>query len=125
MQKILNADKAHAAMAAAGLSQRAVADALGVSREAVSQWLRAQSFPRPNKLLQLGKLLDLSFGELVRVDDPAAPRVAFRKVRGTKTLDHHIEKAQEMQPDVIFMDLAIFAIWCRICPSIRSRCRRC
>ena len=43
MKKIQNADKAHAAMAAAGLPQRDVADALGVSREAVSQWLRAQS----------------------------------------------------------------------------------
>ena len=83
-------------MDAAGLSQSAVAEALGVSREAVSQWLRAQSFPRPNKLLQLGRLLGLSFSELVRVEDPAAPRVAFRKMKGTKTQDHHIEKAQHI-----------------------------
>ncbi len=96
MQKILNADKAHAAMDAAGLSQSAVAEALGVSREAVSQWLRAQSFPRPNKLLQLGKLLGLTFSELVRVEDPDAPKVAFRKMKGTKTQDHHIEKAQDI-----------------------------
>ena len=83
-------------MDAAGLSQSAVAEALGVSREAVSQWLRAQSFPRPNKLLQLGKMLGLSFNELVHVEDPYAPRVAFRKMKGTKTQDHHIEKAQEI-----------------------------
>jgi transcriptional regulator with XRE-family HTH domain len=96
MQKILNAHKAQGAMDAAGLSQSAVAEALDVSREAVSQWLRAQSFPRPNKLLQLGKLLDLSVSDLVIAEDPHAPKVAFRKMKGTKTRDHHIEKAREM-----------------------------
>lgn len=80
----------------AGLTQTAVADALGVTKEAVSQWLLHKSFPRPNKLLQLGKLLNLAFDDLVVKEDPYAPKVAFRKMRGTKTKDHHIEKAQEI-----------------------------
>ncbi len=82
-------------MQEAGLTQTAVADALGVTKEAVSQWLSRKSYPRPNKLLQFGKLLNLSFDELVIKEDPYAPKVAFRKMRGTKTKDHHIEKAQE------------------------------
>jgi len=96
MQKILNTDKAQQAIDQAGMTQTAVADALGVTKEAVSQWLLRKSFPRPNKLLQLGKLLNLSFDDLVIKEDPYAPRVAFRKMRGTKTKDHHIEKAQEI-----------------------------
>lgn len=96
MQKKLNLENASKAMTNAGLSQTAVADALDVSKEAVSQWLSEKSFPRPNKLLQFGKLLGLSFEELVITEDPFAPRVAFRKMKGTKTKDHHIEKAQEM-----------------------------
>lgn len=96
MQKRLNTDKAQQAIDKAGLTQTAVADALGVSKEAVSQWLKAKSFPRPNKLLQLGKLLNLSFDDLVIKEDPHAPKVAFRKMRGTKTKNHHIEKAQEI-----------------------------
>lgn len=96
MQKRLNITKAQEAIAEAGLSQTALAEMLGVSREAVSQWLNSKSFPRPNKLLQLGKLLNLSFGELVITDDPHTPKVAFRKMRGTKTKGHHIEKAQEI-----------------------------
>ncbi|PID43789.1 MAG: transcriptional regulator [Proteobacteria bacterium] len=96
MQKRLNTDIAQQAIDKAGLTQTAVADALGVSREAVSQWLSHKSFPRPNKLLQLGKLLNLSFDDLVVKEDPYAPKVAFRKMRGTKTKDHHIEKAQEI-----------------------------
>lgn len=96
MQKRLNTDRTQQAIDKAGLTQTAVANALGVSREAVSQWLNDKSFPRPNKLLQLGRLLNLSFDDLVIKEDPFAPKVAFRKRRGTKTKDHHIEKAQEI-----------------------------
>lgn len=95
MQKRLNVDIASSAMQKAGLTQATVAKSLDVSREAVSQWLNNKSFPRPNKLLQLGKLLGLALGELVITDDPNAPKVAFRKMKGTKTKNHHIEKAQE------------------------------
>ena len=95
MQKKLNTDKAQQAIEEAGLTQTAVAGALDVSKEAVSQWLNHKSFPRPNKLLQLGRLLDLAFDDLVIREDPFAPKVAFRKRRGTKTREHHIEKAQK------------------------------
>lgn len=96
MKKRLNKVNAQQAIDKAGLTQTAISDVLGVSKEAVSQWLNEKSFPRPNKLLQLGKLLNLSFDELVIKEDPFAPKVAFRKMKGTKTKDHHIEKAQEI-----------------------------
>ncbi len=96
MQKTLNIDKANQAIESKGLTQTAIAKNLGVSKEAVSQWFKSKTFPRPNKLLQLGKLLELGFDELVIKDDPLAPKVAFRKMKGTKTQNHHIEKAQEM-----------------------------
>ncbi len=96
MQKRLNTEKAQLAIEKAGLTQTAIADTLAVSREAVSQWLHGKCFPRPNKLLQLGKLLNLPFDELVVREEPFAPKVAFRKMKGTKTKNHHIEKAQDM-----------------------------
>lgn len=96
MLKRLNADNAREAMVAKGFTQTALANLLDVSKEAVSQWLKNKSFPRPNKLLQLGKLLGLGLNDLVVKDEPNAPVVAFRKMKGTKTKDHHIEKAQEM-----------------------------
>lgn len=79
-----------------GLSQTAVGNALGVSKEAVSQWLNSKVFPRPNTLLQLSKLLNLSFDQLVIKEDPFEPKVAFRKMRGTKTKNFHIERAREI-----------------------------
>ncbi|MDC9728350.1 MAG: helix-turn-helix transcriptional regulator [Methyloprofundus sp.] len=96
MKKRLNTNKVNEAMTTAGLTQTALAEALDVSKEAVSQWLKEKTYPRPNKVLQLGKLLNLNFDELVINEDPYTPVVAFRKMKGTKTKDHHIEKAQEM-----------------------------
>jgi len=96
MEKRLNSANTRQAMERAGLTQSAVAEELGVSKEAVSQWLNDKSFPRPNKLLQLGKLLRLRFDDLVVRDDPFAPKVAFRKMKGTKTTQQHFEKAQVM-----------------------------
>lgn len=96
MKKRLNLQNAGVAMQQAGLSQTAVAESLAVSKEAVSQWLKGDTFPRPDKLLKLGKLLKLSFSDLVITEDPHTPKIAFRKMRGTITKDHHIEKAQEM-----------------------------
>ena len=96
MQRNLNATKAQRAMEKANLTQTAVARQLGASGGELAGWLKGRDFPPPNKLLQLGKLLNLSFDELVVTDDPYAPKVAFRKMKGTKTKDHHIWKAQEM-----------------------------
>jgi transcriptional regulator with XRE-family HTH domain len=96
MEKRLNSVNTRKAMEQAGLSQSAIAQELGVSKEAVSQWLNDKSFPRPNKLLQLGKLLRLRFDDLVIKEDPFMPKVAFRKMKGTKTTDQLVEKARVM-----------------------------
>jgi len=96
MQKRLDVNHITAAMAAAGLNQKALADKVGVSREAVSQWLSNKSFPRPDKLLRLGQSLAVEFNKLVLVEDPNSPVVAFRRVKATKTKDHHFEKVQTM-----------------------------
>jgi transcriptional regulator with XRE-family HTH domain len=95
MKKRLNLQNANKAMEAAGLTQTAVAEQLSVSKEAVSLWLKEKTFPRPNKLLQFAKLLKLGFSDLVINEEPNAPVIAFRKKAGTKTKNHHVEKAQE------------------------------
>lgn len=96
MQKKLNIEQVNLAMQEKGMTQTSVANALSVSKEAVSQWINEKVFPRPNKLLQLGKLLNLNVKELVISTDNDMPRVAFRKMKGTKTKDFHVEKAQSI-----------------------------
>lgn len=110
MQKVLNIENATEAMQKKGLTQTAVAEGLAVSKEAVSQWLNAKSFPRPNKLLQLGKLLGLTFDQLVIKQELNTPKVAFRKKGSAKTKSHHVEKAQEMGVFYVILCLTFLLI---------------
>ncbi len=96
MKRSINIENANQAIESKGLTQTEISKKLNVSREAVSQWLNKKSFPRPNKLLQLGKFLELNFDELVSKQDEFAPKISFRKMKGTKTKNHHIAKAQDM-----------------------------
>lgn len=96
MENKINVVVAKEVMASKGLTQSAIAESIGVTKEAVSQWFLDKSFPKPIKLLQLGKLLGLSLNQLVITDDPNMPRVAFRKMRNRKTTHEHIAKAQGM-----------------------------
>ena len=97
MERVLRTEAIGDAMAASGLNQAAVARELDVSREAVSKWLKGRSTPRPDKLLRLALLLDLTLDQMVaRVPDAADPVVAFRKMGARKTTEAHIARAQKM-----------------------------
>lgn len=96
MPSRLNTDRLKSALESLGISPSALATKLDVSREAVSKWLNGESLPRPDKLLRLSAIASLGFRELVLQDDEHAPRVAFRKVRGTTTTDRHVTHAQEI-----------------------------
>lgn len=49
----------------AGFSQEQLAEKLGVSRQAISKWERAEASPDTDNLLELAKLYDVSLDELV------------------------------------------------------------
>lgn len=61
----------------AGLSQEALAEKLGVSRQAVSKWERSESSPDTDNLIALAKLYGVSLDELLYVDESIADDVAF------------------------------------------------
>ncbi|HEX5362181.1 MAG TPA: XRE family transcriptional regulator, partial [Fluviicoccus sp.] len=96
MNKTLNLPSINEALAQKGLNQAGLAERLAVSREAVSNWLSGESFPRPDKLLKLGLTLGLPLDQLVNRQEPNAPVVAFRAAQNRKTTDSHIRKAQDM-----------------------------
>ena len=54
----------------AGLSQDALAEKLGVSRQAVSKWETAESVPETGKLLALASALGVTVDTLLNEDDP-------------------------------------------------------
>ena len=97
MQTELNLGAVKEAMERAGLNPAGLAKKLGVSREAVSKWLKGQSLPRPDKLLKLALLVRLKLDQIVlKTDDPTEPVVAFRKKGAHKTTGKHISHAKEM-----------------------------
>jgi transcriptional regulator with XRE-family HTH domain len=65
-----------------GLSQRGLADALGVSQASVSQWLLGQTAPRPERTAALERVLRMEPSSLAQLlgqvpyDDRAAPSVS-------------------------------------------------
>ncbi|HTP65209.1 MAG TPA: XRE family transcriptional regulator [Geobacteraceae bacterium] len=93
----LNIEKLNQKAEELGLNQSGIAKKLGVSREIVSQWFKNEKFPRPNKLLKLARLLDLSFSELViKLPDSNEPVVAFRKKAGRKIQNEYLDHAKDM-----------------------------
>jgi transcriptional regulator with XRE-family HTH domain/Zn-dependent peptidase ImmA (M78 family) len=98
MDRSLNRPAISQAMQAQGLSQSSIAEALGVTRAAVSKWMTGQSFPRPAELLKLGKLFNLGYAQLVEAApaSPNEPLVAFRRRAGTKTTPEHVAHARQM-----------------------------
>ena len=93
--KRLNLKRINLQLEKLGLTQAQVSSELAVSREAVSKWLKNRKFPRPDKLLRLAGLLQLSFDEIVTkieaVDDPV---VAFRKKGSHKISRDYIQDAK-------------------------------
>ncbi len=96
MKRSLNIENVTRAMHQKGFSPSRMAERLGVQGDEVSGWLQGKALPRPKILLDLDRLLGLGFDALVTIVDPEEPRVAFRKKKGAKTQDHHIEKAIDM-----------------------------
>lgn len=80
-----------------GLTQSTLASELGVSRQIISNWMRKEKFPRPEKLLRLARALKLSFDEIVvKVPAEDEPVIAFRKKGGHKISGQYIESAKYM-----------------------------
>ena len=96
MQKTMKTEALRKALADHGLTQKDLANKLGVSAQAITNWLKGKDFPRPATLLKLASTLHLSFEQMVQTDDVSRPVVAFRKKGSAKTTNTHINKAEEM-----------------------------
>lgn len=77
-----------------GYNAAALAASLGVSKTIVSEWLKGKKFPRPALLLRLGKLLSLSYSELVFQNEVAEPIIAYRKHGNAKVKAEDEERAK-------------------------------
>ncbi len=92
----LNISKIEESAERLGLTQSKLANILGVSRETVSQWIKGEKSPRPDKLLKLSMALGLNFNEIVLpFPSENEPIVAFRKKGSHKITDQYLDEARD------------------------------
>lgn len=96
MHRVIHSEAIKAALSVKGWDQRKLAEEVGVSAQAVTNWMKGVDFPRPATLLKLASVLTLSFDKLVLADPTDQPVVAFRKKGGAKTTDEHVLRARAM-----------------------------
>ncbi len=96
MKKTLNINTVREILTEKGLTQKDLANSIGVAPQAVTNWMKEKDFPRPAALLKLATTLQLNFKELVLTSDEDSPVVAFRKKAGTKTTEKHLAKADSI-----------------------------
>ncbi|MBE6934876.1 MAG: helix-turn-helix transcriptional regulator [Ruminococcaceae bacterium] len=97
----------------AGLSQEALADTLGISRQALSKWESGASLPTLENLLQLSKVFEISLDELItgEVPPPAgenAPDTAVRQ-ETLEALLQHMESGRRKSGIWLTALCAVFA----------------
>lgn len=92
MEKKLNTTLINDKMLGLGLSQTDLAEQLGVTKAAISSWLKPEKFPRPRHLLKLAEMLNLDYSEIVLKPALSQPAVAFRKSGNYKIQETHREQ---------------------------------
>lgn len=76
-----------------GFSQEELAEQLGLSRQAVSKWERAESSPDTGNLIALANLYGVTLDELVRADDDIADDMRFESVDRSTSAEMQAQEA--------------------------------
>lgn len=96
MHNVIHSESVKTSLAAKGWDQKKLAEEVGVSAQAVTNWMKGVDFPRPATLLKLASILSLGFDKLVLANETDQPVIAFRKKGSAKTTDEHVLRARAM-----------------------------
>jgi transcriptional regulator with XRE-family HTH domain len=79
-----------------GLSQEALAERLGLSRQAISKWERAESSPDTDNLIALARLYGTSLDALLAVEPTLEDDIAFEAQDRAKERGRELEVEREL-----------------------------
>ncbi len=79
-----------------GFSQEGLAEQLGLSRQAVSKWERAESAPDMGNLIALADLYDVTLDELLRVSPEVEEDVRYEARERSRTAEAQAAEAAEV-----------------------------
>ena len=93
------------------MSQEALAEQLGVSRQAVSKWESDSTIPEIDKLIALGKLFGVSIGWILGVEAETSADLSEEQI---KTVEELIVRYQKPRRNILWVSLiaCILAIVC-------------
>ena len=74
-----------------GFSQEVLADKIGVSRQSVSKWERAEASPDTDNLIALAELYNITIDEMLYDDNVAGPQNDSMEVNSCKIIDDRQE----------------------------------
>ena len=80
-----------------GLSQEELAEKIGVSRQAVSKWERAESSPDTDNLIELARLYGVSLDGLLFTTEPVERKSAEQSMRTQEDISQLVGAATEMR----------------------------
>ena len=88
------------------LSQEALAEKLGISRQAVSKWERAEASPDTDNLILLARLYKISLDELLKTEDeiPMPEPEEVRQETGVSIVEAGKEAGKEAGADAEVTD---------------------
>lgn len=87
-----------------GLSQEELADKLGLSRQAVSKWERAEASPDTDNLICLAKLYGVSLDDLLNTDEDIETIVKEQVKEDAKIEQETVEKPEEKKESINITD---------------------
>lgn len=93
----------------AGLSQEALADKLGISRQAVSRWETGEALPDTVKIVQLARLFNVSCDYLLMEEVEDSKPVDTESRQSTER--NHIKRKQEIFRIVLGIVSVLLGLW--------------
>ena len=110
-----------------GMSQEALGEKLGLSRQAVSKWEADQAVPTMDNLMELSKLFGVPVDTLLRPDAELMPKAEDSVQRtsrsGAATASGKLRRLQRR--DCCASALCAVRSACGVCSPCRSRSTRC
>ena len=82
-----------------GLSQEALGEKLGLSRQAISKWESDSAVPEIDKLIALSKLISVSVGWLLGTEEETSPQNGASAEEQLNMLEEVVRRYQPVQPE--------------------------
>ena len=84
-----------------GLSQEDLSEKLGISRQAVSKWERAEASPDTDNLICLAKLYGVSLDELLDTEQPVEEIIRNQKDKEEEKMKEESKKEEESNEEYV------------------------